>query len=104
MVGKMTSQIAAAAARYGVSPEAIAGALAQEQFDQSISLTNLFKALGSSVSANIFLDGMYELGRARTPSNPRRGASDKILDLYNADPRCADSEKDAVRRSGSIRI
>ncbi len=34
LVGEMTSQIAAAAARYGVPAEAIAGALAQEQSDK----------------------------------------------------------------------
>lgn len=86
LVGKMTSQIAAAAARYGVSPEAIAGALAQEQFDQKNSLENYGKRLLSAADAHGFLDWMFIKGLATNPFHPTRGASDSILDKYNADP------------------
>ncbi|MGL9620923.1 hypothetical protein QRQ56_23190 [Bradyrhizobium sp. U531] len=51
LVGEMTSQIAAAAARYGVPAEAIAGALAQEQFDQKDSLENYGRMVLSAADA-----------------------------------------------------
>lgn len=65
LVGKMTSPIAAGAARYGVPAEAIAGALAQEQFDQKESLTNYARMIGSALFAREFLDRMFIDGRAR---------------------------------------
>lgn len=86
LVGRMTSQIAAAAARYGVPAEAIAGALAQEQFDQKSSLENYGKMVISTAGAHAFLEAMFIAGMARSPFNPNRGASDTILDWYNADP------------------
>ena len=86
LVGMMTSQITAAAARYGVSAEAIAGALAQELSDQTTSLKNYGKKAGSTAYAHTFLNGMFLEGMARNPFHPTQGASDSILDWYNADP------------------
>ena len=86
LVGRMTSPIAAAAARYGVSAEAIAGALAQELSDQTTSLMNYGKMVGSAADAHTFLGGMLLAGMARNPFHPMQGASDSILDWYNADP------------------
>jgi hypothetical protein len=82
----MTSQIAAAAARYGVPAEAIAGALVQERFDQTDSLTNYARMVGSSLVAREFLDRRFIDGRERNRLHPTQGASDIILDKYNADP------------------
>lgn len=85
-VGEMTPQIAAAAARYGVSAEAIAGALAQELSDQTTSLKNYGKMVGSTAYAHAFLEAMFIAGMARNPFHPTQGATDSILDWYNADP------------------
>lgn len=82
----MTSQIAAAAVRYGVSAEAIAGALAQELSDQTTSLKNYGKMAGSAAYAHLFLERMFLEGAARNPFHPTQGASDRILDWYNVDP------------------
>lgn len=82
----MAPHIIAAAARYGVPPEAIAGSLAVEQFDQKASLENWFKAVGSSVVANKFLSQIYKDGSETNPLNPMRGASDIVLGKYNANP------------------
>lgn len=98
LVGKMTSPIAAAAARYGVSSEAIAGALAQEQFDQKISLENYARMALSAANANAFLKTMFIAGVARNPLNPRQGASDNILDWYNADPNAMTVGKDIRKK------
>ena len=84
-VGKMTSQISAAAARYGVPPEAVAGALAQELFDQKDSLANYARMIGSAVFAREFLDRTFVDGKERNPARPTLGASDIILGRYNAD-------------------
>ena len=86
LVREMTSQIVAAAARYGVPPEAIAGALAQEQFDQKASLMNYGRMVGSAVLAREFLDRTFIDGKARNRFHPTQGASDIILNSYNADP------------------
>ncbi|TFV80601.1 hypothetical protein E4K64_01995 [Bradyrhizobium frederickii] len=75
LVGEMTSEIAAAAARYGVSAEAIAGALAQELSDQTTSLTNYGKRVVSAASAHTFLNWMLLKGMARNPFHPTQGAS-----------------------------
>ena len=98
LVRKMTSPIAAAAARYGVSSEAIAGALAQEQFDQKISLENYARMALSAANANAFLKTMFIAGVARNPLNPRQGASDNILDWYNADPNAMTVGKDIRKK------
>jgi len=82
----MAPQIAVAAARYGVPAEAIAGSLAQEQFDQDASFVNEFKAAGSSAYAHGFLATMYAKGLATHPFDPQLGASNFILDQYNANP------------------
>jgi hypothetical protein len=98
LVGKMTSQIAAAAARYGVSAEAVAGALAQEQFDQKNSLTNYGKMVLSAANARAFLEAMFIAGIARNPFNPNQGAPDNILDLYNADPNAMTVGQDSWKK------
>ena len=71
-VGEMTSQIAAAAARYGVPAEAIAGALAQEQFDQKNSWMNHGKMALSATNARAFLEAMLIGGMVRNPFNPNQ--------------------------------
>lgn len=101
LVGKMTSQIAAAAARYGVSPEAIAGALAQEQFDQNASLENHGRMALSAAKAHLFLNLMFAAGTARNPFNPSQGASDTILDLHNTDPNAMTVGKDLWKKAGN---
>jgi hypothetical protein len=100
-VGKMTSQISAAAARYGVPPEAIAGALAQELFDQKDSLTNYARMVGSAVFAREFLDRMFIEGKDRNPSHPTQGASDIIRDRYNADPDATTVGRDLRKKFGN---
>lgn len=105
LVGGMTSQIAAAADRYGVPAEAIAGALAQELSDQTDSLTNYGKMVGSSAFAHLFLDGMFLEGVATNPFHPAQGASDRILDWYNADPNATTVGQDLekkVRNSSNV--
>ena len=97
----MTSQIAAAAARYGVSAEAIAGALAQEQFDQEASLENYGRMVLSAADAKVFLNAMFIGGLARDPLNPSRGASDNILNLYNADPNVITVGQDRWKKVGN---
>lgn len=72
LVRGMTSQIAAAAARYGVPAEAIAGALVQERFDQTDSLTNYARMVGSSLVAREFLDRRFIDGRERNRLLPRK--------------------------------
>jgi hypothetical protein len=69
-----------------VPAEAIAGSLAQEQFDQNASFVNEFKVAGSSAVADAFLSGMYVEGSATNPADPQLGASNLILDQYNANP------------------
>ncbi|MBH5400898.1 hypothetical protein HZZ13_24420 [Bradyrhizobium sp. CNPSo 4010] len=101
LLGKMPSQIAAAAARYGVPAEAIAGALAQEQFDQQDSLTNYARMVGSAVLAREFLDRMFIDGRTRNRLHPTQGASDIILDRYNADPNAMTVGKDIRKKLGN---
>jgi hypothetical protein len=86
LVRSMSHQIAVAAARYGVSAEAIAGSLAQEQFDQGASLWNEFKAVGSAARAKLFLDTTYLEGAVTSPFHPQSEASGLILDQYNASP------------------
>lgn len=71
----MAPQIATVAVRYGVPAEAIAGSLAQEQFDQTASSWNQAKALGSSLYAKEFLAKAYAIGLATT----RLNGSDKAL-------------------------
>ncbi|MBJ7401982.1 MAG: hypothetical protein JHD07_01205 [Bradyrhizobium sp.] len=66
--------------------EAIAGALVQERFDQTDSLTNYARMVGSSLVAREFLDRRFIDGRERNRLHPTQGASDIILDKYNADP------------------
>ncbi|AUC98407.1 hypothetical protein CWS35_32250 [Bradyrhizobium sp. SK17] len=86
LVQSMAPQITAAAARYGVPAEAIAGALAQEQFDQTASYENEMKAHLSSLYANMSLGKVYARGLAKSPFNAERGASDLILGEYRANP------------------
>ncbi|MHC2461071.1 hypothetical protein [Bradyrhizobium embrapense] len=78
LVQSMAPQITAAAARYGVPAEAIAGALAQEQFDQTASYENEMKAYLSSLYADTSLGIDYARGLARNLFNAERGASDYI--------------------------
>lgn len=85
-VQSMAPEIAAAAARYGVPAEAIAGSLAQEQFDQTASYWNEVKRVGSSYWAIQFLREALERGAKINPSDPRQGASSYILNQYNSDP------------------
>jgi hypothetical protein len=99
LLGGMTSQIAAAADRYGVPAEAIAGALAQELSDQTSSVKNYGKMVGSSAYARLFLDRMFLEGMARNPFHPTQGASDRILDWYNADPNAMTVGQDLEKRS-----
>jgi hypothetical protein len=85
-VQSMAPEIAAAAARYGVTAEAIAGSVAQEQFDQTASYWNEVKRAGSSYWATHFLREALERGAKINTSDPRQGASSYILDRYNSDP------------------
>lgn len=71
-VQSMAPQIAIGAARYGVPAEAIAGSLAQEQFDQTASHWNQMKARLSSLDADGFLSAAYAVGRSVIPSKQRR--------------------------------
>src|SRR5882757_1823349 len=86
LVQSMAPQIAAVAARYGIPAEAIAGSLAQEQLDQTASSWNQMKAIGSSFYAKEFLAKAYAVGLATNPFDPEQGASDYILEKYNANP------------------
>ncbi|WP_420965176.1 hypothetical protein [Bradyrhizobium sp. B120] len=95
LVQSMAPQITAAAARYGVPAEAIAGALAQEQFDQTASYENEMKAYLSSLYADMSLGTAYARGLARNPFNAERGASDHILGRYRANPNAITVGSDA---------
>ncbi|MBR0756574.1 hypothetical protein JQ604_30720 [Bradyrhizobium jicamae] len=99
LVQSMAPEIAAAAARYGVPAEAIAGSLAQEQFDQTASSWNEMKARLSSFNADGFLAAAYAVGRATNPSNPEQGASDFILGRYNSDPNAITVGSDVLKKS-----
>ncbi|MDA9437622.1 hypothetical protein XH98_00525 [Bradyrhizobium sp. CCBAU 51745] len=94
LISNMASQIAAAAARYGVPAEAIAGALAQEQFDQKNSWINHGKMALSAADAGAFLTAMLVGGMVRNPFNPSQGASDNILNRYHADPNAMTNGQD----------
>lgn len=85
-VQSMAPQINAAAARYGVPAEAVAGSLAQELLDRTASYGNEVKAVGSSLNAYKFLTDAYAVGVVTNPLDPTRGASDHILSRYNVAP------------------
>src|ERR1700722_10572221 len=101
LVQSMAPQIALAASTYGVPAEAIAGALAQEQFDQTSSFVNVMKAAGSSLYANTFLSAVYKEGSETNPSNPELGASNIILNQYNADPNAITVGSDISAKFGN---
>jgi hypothetical protein len=100
-VQSMAPQIAAAAARYGVPPEAIAGSLAVEQFDQKASLRNWSKAILSAIGANKFLAQMYAEGLAINLFHPEQGASDLILGKYNENPNAITIGSDIPTKLGN---
>lgn len=85
-VQSMTPQINAAAARYGVPAEAIAGSLAQELLDRTASYENQARAVGSSLNAYRLLADAFAEGVITNPLDPKRGASDHILSRYNVAP------------------
>lgn len=80
LVQSMAPQITAAAARYGVPAEAIAGALAQEQFDQTASYENEMKAYLSCLYANMSLGTVYARGLAKSPFNAERELRTSFLE------------------------
>ncbi|MGY3444172.1 MULTISPECIES: hypothetical protein [unclassified Bradyrhizobium] len=85
-IQSMAPQINAAAAKYGVPAEAIAGSLAQELLDRTASYGNEVRAVGSSLNAYKFLADAYAVGVVTNPLDPKRGASDHILSRYNVAP------------------
>lgn len=97
-VQSMAPEIIAAAARYGVPAEAIAGSLAQEQFDQTASYWNEVKRTGSTYLAIRFLGEALERGAKINPSDPLQGASSYILHWYNSDPNAITVGSDAQKK------
>jgi hypothetical protein len=75
--------------------------LAQEQFDQNASLENYGRMALSAADAHLFLKLMFVAGMARNPFNPSQGASDTILNLYNADPNAMTVGKDLLKKAGN---
>jgi len=84
-----------------VPAEAIAGALAQELSDQKASLMNYGRMLGSAAYAHLFLEAMFIAGSVRKPFNRNQGASDNILDWYNADPNAMTVGQDLWKKAGN---
>ena len=90
LVTSLAPQISNASQFYGISPLAIAGAIAQEKLNQS---NNPDRAYWSAIGANAYLDARLTLARAQAlasdPLNPSRAlsrvpriASDNILSSY----------------------
>lgn len=105
-VRSMAPEIAAAAARYGVPAEEIAGSLAQEQLDQTANYWNEVRRAGSTYLAIRFLGEALEGGAKINPSDPLQGASSYILDRYNSDPNAITVGSDVQKKlkSGLIAV